>query len=686
MKFKTLSIAISLALSITSEMAFANEQQLSAIEVITIKAPKLTHSETALAEGNLVMPDVADWLKTVPGADINKNGPITGIAQYRGMYGDRIAKSISGHQIISAGPNAMDAPLTYINPIMVDSVAVYRGIAPISSGIDTLGGSVEVNLKRALPNKEFEITGDLATSYNDINNASNLAGDINFSGNNLALLAYVSNQKGDDYESANEAEVKSTQYDKKQHGTDLRYAINRFTLGVTWHHSETKNSGTPALPMDIDYIKSDRYNHDGEYDSENWQLNWQFGYQDATHGMDNFSQRENNILAKHRYNTADAKTLDYKIEYIQDELTLGFEGFDSEHNSNITNPDNMMFNVLNFNKVIDERNSIYAQWQPSIGETSYTFGVRLKNNKADAKNVATSMAMMSMHVKALQDAFNSSDKSVSDTTYDIALNSQKVLSDNTSLNYAIAIKQRAASYQERYLWLPMQATGGLADGKTYVGNINLEPETAYQLDVGYNYEAHHFAIAPHLFYQKVNDYIQGTPSKSMHVKMVANMMMGDEMPLEFTNINAKLFGADLNWHYKINDKMKLSGIASYVRGKRDDINDDLYRIMPLNTRININYHHANWQTNLALHAYNKQTHTSELNNEKTSAGYAVIDWQLDYFLTTGLVVRGGVNNLLNKEYSDHLAGINRANGSEIEKGQRIPAMGRNVYLAMDYQF
>lgn len=55
------------------------------------------------------MPDVADWLKTVPGANINKNGLITGIAQYRGMYSDRIAKSISGHQIISAGPNAMDA-------------------------------------------------------------------------------------------------------------------------------------------------------------------------------------------------------------------------------------------------------------------------------------------------------------------------------------------------------------------------------------------------------------------------------------------------------------------------------------------------------------------------------------------------------------------------------------------------
>jgi len=31
--------------------------------------------------------DAADNLKSVPGANVNKNGPMTGIVQYRGMYG-----------------------------------------------------------------------------------------------------------------------------------------------------------------------------------------------------------------------------------------------------------------------------------------------------------------------------------------------------------------------------------------------------------------------------------------------------------------------------------------------------------------------------------------------------------------------------------------------------------------------
>jgi iron complex outermembrane receptor protein len=295
------------------------------------------------------------------------------------------------------------------------------------------------------------------------------------------------------------------------------------------------------------------------------------------------------------------------------------------------------------------------------------------------------MAMMNPNIKALRDEFNNADRSVSDTTFDLALNTEYQWTQHLALNTAVAIKQRAPSYQERYLWVPMQATGGLADGKTYVGNINLDVETAYQLNVGVSYENNDFAIAPQVFYQKVSDYIQGAPSTDMRVNMVAGMM-GDNSPLTFSNIDATLYGADMNWHYRLNEHFKLSGIVSYVRGERDDLNDDLYRISPLNTRVNLNYQYQNWQSNLAIHAYSSQTKVSALNDEKASAGYAVIDWQVDYFVSSGLVLRVGANNLLDKQYNDHLGGVNRADGSEIAVGDKISAMGRNIYLAMDYQF
>jgi len=685
MKLSKISQALVIVLSATTVNAVAADKTKNSIEVITIEAPKLTQSDTALAEGNLVMPDVADWLKTVPGANINKNGPITGIAQYRGMFGDRIAKNIGGHQIISAGPNAMDAPLTYINPIMVESVSVYRGIAPISAGIDTLGGAVTVNLKRAEVDTGANLGGDLALSYNDINEATTFAGDINISNENSGVLLYLTDQKGDDYQDGDGNTISSTQYDKQQYGVDIRHQEKDWDIGVTWHHAETNNSGTPALPMDIDYIDSDRYNFDGTIQLADWQLNWQLGYQDASHGMDNFSQRISMNTAMYRYNTADAQTRDYKFLLSRGDWLFGLEGYDAEHNSVITNPENGMFSIQNFNNVEDQRNSLFVEWTPSSGDFSHTIGLRLKNNQADAGKVSHSMAMMNPNIKALRDEFNNADRSVSDTTFDLAFNTEYQWTQHLALNTAVAIKQRAPSYQERYLWVPMQATGGLADGKTYVGNINLDVETAYQLNVGVSYENNDFAIAPQVFYQKVSDYIQGAPSTDMRVSMVAGMM-GDNSPLTFSNIDATLYGADMNWHYRLNEHFKLSGIVSYVRGERDDLNDDLYRISPLNTRVNLNYQYQNWQSNLALHAYSSQTKVSSLNDENASAGYAVIDWQVDYFVSSGLVLRAGANNLLDKQYNDHLGGVNRAEGSDIAVGDKISAMGRNIYLAMDYQF
>jgi len=76
MKITKISQSLTIIFSVITTTALAEEQHKNNIDVITIKAPKLSLSDTAFAEGNLVMPDVADWLKTVPGANINKMVPL----------------------------------------------------------------------------------------------------------------------------------------------------------------------------------------------------------------------------------------------------------------------------------------------------------------------------------------------------------------------------------------------------------------------------------------------------------------------------------------------------------------------------------------------------------------------------------------------------------------------------------
>ena len=88
--------------------------------------------------------DTATVLKDMPGANVNANGPVTGIAQYRGMYGDRVSVVIDHLGVVSGGPNAMDAPLSYASPMITEDLAVTRGVASVSLAPESIGGHMAV--------------------------------------------------------------------------------------------------------------------------------------------------------------------------------------------------------------------------------------------------------------------------------------------------------------------------------------------------------------------------------------------------------------------------------------------------------------------------------------------------------------------------------------------------------------
>ena len=95
-----------------------------------------------------ISPDVAELLREAPGANVNTNGPITGIPQYRGMFGPRIAVSLDGNHLAPSGPNWMDPPLSYAVTAQLESLEVYRGIAPVSVAQEAIGGAIDARKRR----------------------------------------------------------------------------------------------------------------------------------------------------------------------------------------------------------------------------------------------------------------------------------------------------------------------------------------------------------------------------------------------------------------------------------------------------------------------------------------------------------------------------------------------------------
>jgi len=106
----------------------------------------------------------------------------------------------------------------------------------------------------------------------------------------------------------------------------------------------------------------------------------------------------------------------------------------------------------------------------------------------------------------------------------------------------------------------------------------------------------------------------------------------DDMPgiafnpaaLQFANVDATLYGADAPWRLTLNDNWRIDGVVSYVRGKRADISDNLYRIAPLNGRVTLTYRKNRWWAATEGVAYADQNKVSKTNNDSKSDGYALM--------------------------------------------------------------
>lgn len=678
MRFSPLFLSVASALSVNV--------QAEDIEVIQVRAKAFGGMQLAQANAEQApsTADTADWLRQLPGANVNKNGAVSGIAQYRGLFGDRVNVNIDGAKLTGAGPNAMDAPLSYAPSLLTESVAMSRGIAPVSWGVDTLGGSVKVVTRRALV--EDGHYGLAQAGYQSQGEGLALSGLGHVASGKHALMLFASHEEGDDREDGEGREIVSSGYQKRIARLDYQFAAENYWLGVQATHHDTQDAGTPALAMDIDYIRSDRVLFDGGLTLNMGELNWQLSWMDGEHGMDNFQHRSVMSAMAQRYNTARSRSWTAHLDWQWLGWELGTDLLDSRHDSTITNPGNAMFEVLNFNQVQEQRLSAYAQWQGDWRGINTQIGTRVKHIQSDAGDVSHHMAMMNAGVANLMNRFNASNREVSETLVDVSVNLNAPLTESWSWSAGLGYKTRPASYQEKYLWVPMKATGGLADGKTYIGDANLDAEKALQFELGLGYQSKVAHFTPRIFWQDISDYIDGTPVADMSVQMLANMMMGDPSPLQFTNVDARLYGIDLGWGVTLSDNWRLDGQLSLVRGERTDIDEDLYRLSPLRANTRLSYHHANWQTSLMLDYVDAQTRVSDLHQERTSHSYALLHWHLDYQVSEQLALHAGVDNLFDRFYRDHLAGVYRVSGEEIAQGEKIPGVGRNAYIRMSYQF
>ena len=184
-----------------------------------------------------------------------------------------------------------------------------------------------------------------------------------------------------------------------------------------------------------------------------------------------------------------------------------------------------------------------------------------------------------------------------------------------------------------------------------------------------------------MFYRDVSDFIQGVPSSNETANAFAIASTG-KPPLQYANVDAELYGFDLGYEWLISETVTLRGTLSYVRGKRTDERDNLYRIAPLTSFAELAYANDRWFVAAESVAASRQEKVAAFNNEQESAGWGILNLRLGWRLGR-YTIGAGVENLFDKVYRDHLGSYNRVRESDIPLGERIAGMGRNLYLNLN---
>lgn len=689
MKTSLLSLAVALT---ASTPAFAAEGDEQSADTIVVTAPRLTatNAATEADEELSTGPDGAAFIARQPGAALVANGALSGQVQMRGLFGERILLRINGQRFATGGPNAMDPAMHYAPMMLIDRIEIARGISPVRDG-PGLGGGVNTILKHARFGDGSSLSPqiDLTSQYRSADDSVAMGGLVALASDSLRLGVIGSYETGDDIRFPG-GRIDSTSFHRAVYGVQAGFRAGPGEFSLEYRRQDTGRSGNPPFAMDIVYFHTDfaRAGFEGDL-GDNMRLEVHANYTGVSHRMNNFELRPAPAVAMTRQSDtyADTMAADASLRFgsADRHIRVGADVELIDKGYVLYNPLSPAFFIHPLDRAGSDRVGGFVEWRSGFGAIESELGLRI-----DRHGASTGPSRLGAGVPAgpvnLANAFALADRNWSGTSVDASLRLWADMGAFTP-RLTLAHKTRAPSLIERYSWLPTEASGGLADGNIYVGDVNLNIEKAWIAELGVDWQGDNAYARPVIYYRRINDFIQGVPFDATPgildtpVEIVSNGS-GDPTPLRFANTDARIWGADIAFGAKIAGPLRLDGVASYVRAERTDIADNLYRMAPANGRLAVSWEESRWSISVEGQFITRQNHVSATNTEAPSAGYVLANISGYWLIRDGVRLDLGIENLFDTYYLDHLAGYNRITGSDVPLGSRLPGAGRSAFARM----
>lgn len=622
--------------------------------------------------------DGADYLQSIVGFNAIQSGGTNSDVTFRGMFGSRIKILTDGAENLGACPARMDAPTSYISPESYDQITVIKG--PQTVQYANTGSAATVIFERQKP--------EITTKKPYLGQASVLIGSFGRLDHNVE--ATVGDERK--YIRLNANRSVSDSY-KDGDGNKVPSDWERWNADIALGWTPDQNTWLELTggKADGEAVYAGRSMDGSQFARESLglrvekkniseviqKIEAQVNYSFNDHIMDNFSLRPftpsgmmnmpmTSNVARQTLNSRFAMTMEW------DKLSI-ISGLNTQDNKH-TSRSGMMNDYKNIARETDMKFNSYGVF----GELSYTLS---DQNKLVTGMGVDQVKVEDLRVDSIEKGFN--------LKLDKALPSAFIRFENQHPNHdaksyiGLGYVERMPDYWE--LFSPKHGNAGTAN--TFNG---VNPEKTLQLDMGYQHQHGAFNSWTSAYAGLINDYIlmsyHNHPSSGM-----GGHEHGSSFSAGAKNVDATIAGAEAGIGYQFTDAIQADVSAMYAWGKNTSDDKPLPQIAPLEARVNLRYVQDKYTLGALWRVVNGQNRIS-LNqgnivgyDVKESSGFATLSLNGTYYVLKGVDVSMGIDNVLDKTYSEHLNKMGDA-GIGLVATEQFNNTGRNYWARVSLKF
>ncbi len=670
----TLASALTLAavvVPIEAEIIVVAPRTVSPLEVVT---------DPGKPRQPLPAHDGADYLKTIPGFSVTRKGGTDGDPLFRGMAGSRINILTDDAMLLGGCGARMDPPTAYVFPQNFDRIRVLKGPQSVRYGAG--GAAATVLFER----DDYDHAAEPYRLHASVLTASWNRRDLAVDGQAGNSLGYLrlrgSDARSDDYDDGSGTRVHSD-----YHRWNLQAALGWTPSDNTLVELSGARSDGEAAYADR-LMDGSRFARDAltlrvrQRDLSTWltEIDAQIAYGYVDHVMDNYSQRvftPSMMMPDPAASNPDRETLAGRITaslMLGADLSgvVGVDAHEDEHRARSSmNQTLMPYQAM--------ARTVDAQFrkQGAFAELSYQAapdrqwitGLRLDRWTVDDERLMVRHGMMRVP-NATAGETDRAWLPSGFARYEHALPGFATESTSLLMFAGLGYVERTPDYWERF--------GNDRQSLESNSAFFIDPERTTQLDVGLIGSGELSRWSASLFVNRIADYI-------LIDTRVADKPAGTVVA---RNVDARSWGGELEYARRLGANWALESTLAYTRGDNRTDGGVLAQMPPLEARLALNYAADRYAFGGLLRMVAAQHRVDEGRGNIVgqdigeSAGFAIFSLNASYRLTSMLDLSAGIDNLLDKDYAEHLSRAG-AMVSGFIQSEQVNEPGRTAWLKLD---